>query len=82
MYIYIYNYNIFNHVYIDPFHLVSNDVNCSLKLKLFVVRHLGAQVTVGRYAWAEQSFWLLLHVPVSDYGFGFIFLVLFFYSGH
>ena len=56
---------------IDPFHRVSNDF-----IKLFVVRHLGAQVTTGRYG-QNKAFGYYCTFTVSDYGF-----VLFFYSGH
>ena len=58
--------------YIDPFHRVSNDIHC-MKLKLFVVRHLGAQVTIGRYG-QNKAFGYYCTFTVSDYGFGFIFL--------
>ena len=47
----------------------------SLKLKLFVVRHLGAQVTIGRYGQNKAfGYYCTFACAVSDYGFGFIFL--------
>ena len=45
----------------------------SLKLKLFVVRHLGAQVTIGLYG-QNKALGYYCMFTVSDYGFGFIFL--------
>ena len=45
----------------------------SLKLKLFVVRHLGGQVTIRRYG-QNKAFGYFYTFTVSDYAFGFIFL--------
>ena len=44
-----------------------------MTFKLFVSRHLGAQVTTGRYG-QNKAFGYYCTFTVSDYEFGFIFL--------